>query len=167
MNAVADPAPVAVTLQPPRRAGFDHVEIGGWVRKPLRLDAARLSAFDAVTVSDFVVVCTFDGAHGGPRRLRGVALRALIGAAEPAFAQRTDFKRVAIVAESREGYRALFSWNELFNSAVGDGVIVAWDCEAAPLPEPAGPFALVSLHDRATGPRFVQRLAAIELHKLW
>ena len=35
------------------------------------------------------------------------------------------------------------------------------------VPEPARPFALVSLYDRATGPRFVQRLASVELHKLW
>ena len=60
----------------------------------------------------------------------------------------------AVVAESREGYRALFSWNELFNTAVGDGVLVAWHVDEAPLPEGAGPFALVSLHDRATGPRY-------------
>lgn len=157
--------PAAVS--PLRGAGFDHVQIGGWVRTPLRLDMAALARFDPVQVEDFVVVCTLDGAHGGARALRGVPLRRLVAAADPAFEQRTDFKRVALVAESREGYRALFSWNELFNTAVGDGVLVAWHVDEAPLPEGAGPFALVSLNDRATGPRYVQRLASIELHKLW
>jgi hypothetical protein len=143
------------------------VRIGGWVRRPLALDEAALADFDPVLVSDFVVICTFDGAHRGTRHLRGVPLRGLITAAQPAFERRTDFKRVAIVAESGEGYRALFSWNEVFNSVVGDGVIVAWDCDDAPLPAPAGPFALASLYDRATGPLYVQRLASVELHKLW
>ncbi len=151
----------------PRRPGQDHVQIGGWVRKPLALDGALLDGFDAPQVADFVVVCTFDGVHGGPRQLRGVPLRALVEAAQPAFDQRTDFKRVALVAESAEGYRALFSWNEVFNSVVGDGVIVAWDAPESPLPAPMGPYALASLYDRATGPRFVQRLAKVELHKLW
>ena len=158
--SVLAPSPVSVA----RRA---QVGIGGWVRHPLRLDAAALALFDVVDVPDFVVVCTADGAHGGARALRGVRLSELIDAARPAFAERTDFKRVAVVAESVEGYRALFSWNELFNSAVGDGVLLAWDCPQAPLPGRAGPFALVSLHDRATGPRYVQRLASVELHKLW
>jgi len=137
------------------------------VKRPQVLDAVTLDAFDPELVSHFVVICTFDGAHGGSRRLRGVPLRRLIDAAQPAFEQRTDFKRVAIVAESREGYRALFSWNEVFNSVVGDGVIVAWDCNEAPLLHPAGPFALASSCDRATGPRLVQRLSPIEPHKLW
>jgi len=155
-----DPSPAAL-------ASRAHVNVGGWVQRPLRLDVAALSAYEPACVVDFVVVCTADGAHGGARPLRGVRLCSLIEAARPAFAARTDFKRVAIVAESCEGYRALFSWNELFNAPLGDGVIVAWDCAEAPLPGRAGPFALVSLHDRATGPRYVQRLASVDLHKLW
>lgn len=157
-------------LQPPpleRRPGLSHVQLEGWVRRPLRLDAEALAGFAPLTVPDFLVVCTLDGAHGSPHPLRGVPLNKLLAAAEPAFAQRTDFKRVAVVAESREGYRALFSWNELCNSMLGDGVLLAWDCAAAPLPGNSGPFVLVSLHDRATGPRYVQRLASIVLHKLW
>lgn len=121
----------------------------------------------SVLVPAFAVVCTFDGPHGAARPLRGVPLQRLVEAAQPAFAQRTDFKRVALVAESAEGYRALFSWSEVFNSPAGAGVIVAWDADDAPLPPPAGPFALASLHDVATGPRFVQRLRSVELHKLW
>ena len=160
-------ASASACAAPSRGAGFDRVHLGGWVRRPLALDALALAAFDPVSITDFVVVCTFDGAHGGPRPLRAVPLRKLIEATGPAFVQRTDFKRVAIVAESHEGYRALFSWNEVFNSVVGDGVVVAWDCPEVPLPDPAGPFALVSLYDRATGPRFVQRLASVDLHKLW
>lgn len=158
--SVLAPDPVTLT----RRA---QVTVGGWVRHPLRLDAALLALFDVVDVPDVVVVCTADGAHGCARALRRVGLRGLIDAARPAFAERTDFKRMAVVTVSAEGYRALFSWNELFNSALGDGVLVAWDCPQAPLPGRAGPFALVSLHDRATGLRYVQRLASVELHELW
>ena len=149
------------------RAGYNHIEVDGWVRKPLRLEARELEVLQPSSLTDFLVICTFDGRHPGPERLRGVPLRVLVEAAVPAFESRTDFKRVAIVAQSRDGYRALFSWHELFNTVVGDGVVVAWDSEDAPLPDPAGPFALASIYDRATGPRFVQRLARLELHKLW
>lgn len=108
------------------------------------------------------MLCTFDGAHGGARALQGVPVCALIEQARPAFEQRTDFKRVMLIAESRDGYRALFSWGELFNTVVGEGVLVAWS------PDPAEPgLALLSLQDRATGPRYVQQLARLTLHKLW
>lgn len=144
------------------RSAQAQVSIGGWVRRPLCLDAAALGARCDARPTGFTVVCTFDGAHGGERPMRGVPLCALIEEAEPAFEQRTDFKRMTIIAESIDGYRALFSWNELFNTAVGDGVLLAW-----PEGRPEGPFALLSLHDRATGPRYVQGLATIALHKAW
>lgn len=140
----------------------DPVAIGGWVRHPLRFDAETLAARNDIRAVALTVVCTLDGAHGGPRPMEGVPLTALINEAEPAFEVRTDFKRVVIIAESAEGYRALFSWNELFNTEVGEGVAVAW-----PEGQPEGPYALVSLRDRATGPRYVQRLASVSLHKYW
>jgi len=139
-----------------------HVHIGGWVRQPLHLDAAALAARDDARPAAFTVVCTFDGAHGGARGMVGVALCTLIDEAEPAFDQRTDFKGVTIVAESCDGYRALFSWNELFNTVVGEGVLLAW-----PEGRPGGPYALLSLHDRTTGPRYVQGLASVRLTKAW
>lgn len=170
MNRVSTPWPVAQAAMGPhglRQAGHDLVVVGGWVRRPMVIDAAVLADRQAATVGGFVVICTVDGPHGPARPLRGVSLCELIQAAEPAFEERTDFKRTVVIASSREGYRAVFSWNELFNSPVGGGVLLAWNAPEAPLPEGAGPFALVSLLDHATGPRYVQRLAHVELHKLW
>lgn len=156
-----------VDTQAPATPPVSYATIGGWVRHPLTLRPADLEAYEPRQVAGFEVICTFDGAHGAPRQLRGVSLRDLISTAEPAFNRRTDFKRVAIVAESTEGYRALFSWHELFNTDVGGGIMLVWNCPAAPLPHPTGPFALVSLNDHATGPRFVKRLARVDLVKLW
>lgn len=132
-------------------AALTHVLVGGWVRHPLRLDAAALEARGGETLESFTVVCTFDGAHGGARPMRGTRLCPLIEAAEPAFVQRTDFKRVIVVAESVDGYRSIFSWGELFNTVVGDQVYLAYEHPQAPLPEGTGPFALVSLQDRVSG----------------
>lgn len=150
------------TVETATQPATAQVEIGGWVRNPLRLDATALALRSDTRAAAFQVVCTFDGAHGGERPWRGVALRTLIEEAEPAFEQRTDFKRVTVVAESQDGYRALFSWNELFNTPVGEGVLLAWPEGCA-----QGPCALLSLHDIASGPRYVQRLVAVTLHKAW
>lgn len=143
-----------------------HLIVGGWVRQPLRLDVAALQARGPQAV-DFQVLCTFDGAHGESLRLQAVPLAPLIDEALPAFEHRTDFKRVAIVAESAEGYRALFSWNELFNTPVGAGVMVAFAPPDQPAPAHRGAFALISRHDLHTGPRYVRQLAFVEVVRLW
>ena len=144
-----------------------QVRIGGWVRQPAMLDGPALETLGALTVTDFVVRCTVDGAHGGARPMRAVPLAALIERCEPDFAERTDFKRAAIVAASEDGYRALFSWSELFHTPVGAGVLLAFDSPHAPLAPHTAPFALLSLHDTFTGPRFVRKLAAVDLVQIW
>ncbi len=149
------------------RPALPQVAIGGWVRKPLALDGPALEALGAVRVEGFVVRCTVDGAHGTARPMRAVPLCRLIEQAEPDFAERTDFKRTAIVAESEDGYRALFSWAELFHTPVGSGVHLAFDSPLAPLDPNTAPFALLSLHDTFTGPRFVRKLASVDVVRLW
>jgi len=118
-------------------------------------------------VADFEIVCTRDGSHGRLPPVRAVRLCELIDRAQPAFSHRTDFKRVAIVAEGRDGYRALFSWGELFNCAGSAAVLVAYDAPECGLPSNARPFALLPCNDAATGPRYVRALRSVEVHKLW
>lgn len=144
-----------------------RLELGGWVRRPMHLEPSQLDAMEWLQVEDFDVVCTLDGSHGVLPPVRAVRLCDLIDLAQPAFERRTDFKRVAIVAESHEGYRALFSWAEVFNSPLGRGIVVGFAGPGGTLPANAGSFALLARHDLATGPRYVRGLHSIELHKLW
>ena len=162
---LAEPAAQAQHAAPPRRP--PGLSVGGWVRHPLRCDASRLDEMEWIVVQDFNVICTYDGAHGTLPPVRAVRLSDLLEHAQPAFLQRTDFKRVAIVAEGEQGYRALFSWAEVFNSPLGSGIVVAYRTPASTLPANAGAFALLARHDLATGPRYVRGLHSIELHKLW
>lgn len=156
-------------LEPTRIAARStpRLAVGGWVRRPQALDAHDLADMEWRQVHDFDVVCTLDGSHGVLPPVRAVRLGDLVERAQPAFERRTDFKRVAVVAEGAEGYRALFSWAEIFNSPLGTGILVAFEWPGQALPSNAGPFAVLAQHDLATGPRYVRGLRSIELHKLW
>jgi hypothetical protein len=166
-RAVATSLALDLSADPGAGARPLPLSVGGWVRHPLQLEAADLVAMEWIAVADFDVICTLDGAHGRLPRIRAVRLGDLIERAAPDFQQRTDFKRVAIIAESVEGYRALFSWAEVFNSPLASGIVVAFDFTGLALPPDSGPFALLARNDLATGPRFVRRLQRITLHKVW
>ena len=61
---------------------------------------------------------------------------------------------------SHDGYAVTFSWHELFNTPVGEHVIVAFECGDAPLSIDDG-APLFSGADRLPAPRHVKRLAGI------
>ena len=70
--------------------------------------------------------------------------------------------RVGIVeAVATDGYRATFSWGELFNSSLGEQTLVIVAQDGRPLDAVEGPLALRSLADIRPGPRHVRNLCAL------
>lgn len=88
--------------------------------------------------------------------LRDLLLHAGVGAPTDRGARTAAVELVAT-----DGYRAIFSWGELFNTSVGDQVIVITQRDGQPLDAVAGPVALRSLADTRPGPRHVRNLCAV------
>lgn len=151
------------------RADIDarSLEVSGYVDNPLQLCAQALARMPSRIVPNFQVSCVFGAIEGEPMRYRATLLAPVIERTRPVLPRRTDFKRLAIIAESADGHRALFSWMELFHTCVGPGVFVAYDCDEAPFAPRTGRFALLSLHDDFTGPRHVRDLVRIRVQRIW
>jgi hypothetical protein len=94
-------------------------------------------------------------------RYGGVLLRDLIERTSPdVIAQRTQ-RWLMFEAVATDGYRALFSWGELFNSPLGEQVLVIATQDGRPLAATEGPLALRALGDLRPGPRHVRNLCGL------
>jgi len=92
--------------------------------------------------------------------LREVLARAGFGAANDRGA------RVGVVeAVATDGYRAVFSWGELFNSSAGEHALVITAQDGRALDAAAGPLALRILSDLRPGPRHVRNLCALVVRR--
>jgi len=96
----------------------------------------------------------------------GILLSELLKEASIKEDARHALRRTYVVAVASDGYQAVFSWGELFNTAVGRGVLVAFERDGAPLREGEGRFALVSLADERAGPRHVKWLSRIDVRRV-
>lgn len=92
--------------------------------------------------------------------LRDILLNAGLGAPADRAARVASVELVAT-----DGYRAVFSWGELFNTAVGDQVLVITAQDGRPLDVTAGPTAARSLADLRPGPRHVRNLCAVLIRR--
>jgi hypothetical protein len=79
---------------------------------------------------------------------------------------RAELKQCVIVAHARDGYRAIFSWNELHNTAVGEQVIVVYERSGAPLGGNLGDLCLLSGNDLHLGPRHLRHLCGVTVQHL-
>lgn len=129
---------------------------------PLVLGASDLGALPATALTHRQMVSS--GAGNTAERstvFAGVLVRDVL--AKAAFGGPTDRgARMAVVeAVATDGYRALFSWGELFNTGVGEQALVLMSQDGRPLDAVSGPLALRSLADLRSGPRHVRNLCAL------
>ncbi|MDE1182309.1 molybdopterin-dependent oxidoreductase [Paraburkholderia sp.] len=92
---------------------------------------------------------------------RGALLKDLIGLAGLRTEVPGEFKRTIFIAAAQDGYAVTFSWHELFNTPVGERVIVAYECGGKPLNAEQGAPILFSGADILPAPRHVKRLSRI------
>ena len=87
----------------------------------------------------------------------------MLNAARLTERDRLDLRKTIVVATASDGYKAVFSWAELFNTAIGDGVLIVYERDGKPLGDDEGRIALVSLKDTRPGPRHVKWLATVDV----
>jgi DMSO/TMAO reductase YedYZ molybdopterin-dependent catalytic subunit len=139
------------------------LSVRGKVAHSLALSVADLARFPVQRVDDTRVVRGQGGASEAARHFSGCLLRDVLNAARLTEGDRHDLRRTIIVATASDGYKAVFSWAELFNTPVGDGVLVVYERDGAPLGDDEGRIALISLKDVRPGPRHVKWLATIDI----
>lgn len=144
----------------------EQVIVTGAVEQPLRLTVADLRQFPPQQVGETPLICQSGASVGKLERLKGVLLRDVLEKAVLQSKAHNDVKKMAVIATASDGYTVVFSWGELFNSPLGEGVIVFFEKDGQPLGDDEGRIALVSAKDTRTGPRHVKWLKSLDVRKL-
>lgn len=138
------------------------LEVSGQVNTPLRLTKEQLTALKRVDFTESRSVEQDGKSAVQSVRYQGVLLRQLLDQAglKP---DRRAIRKAVILLTAQDGYQASFSWGELFNSQLGDGVVVILRQNTDELLETDGFASLRSLQDTRSGPRHVRWLTKIEV----
>ncbi|MCX4147052.1 MULTISPECIES: molybdopterin-dependent oxidoreductase [Paraburkholderia] len=141
--------------------------LSGRFQRTLSLDLERLKGYESVLARPFDLRCyTTNRFIRSVEPYRGVRLTTLISEAGLPNEVPGEFKRTVFVAVGHDGYVVTFSWHELFNTPVGENVLVAYECDGRALNAEDGAPILFSGSDILPAPRHVKRLARIEAHVL-
>lgn len=141
-----------------------RVAVEGAVRHSLSLGVEDLKQFPSDQIAELTLPARDAG--GPPSRLRGMRLRAVLERAAILTPDHNTVKKLAIVATAKDGYKAVFSWSELFNADLGDAVLVVFERDGRPLGPEEGPLTLVSGKDIRTGPRHVKWLQSVDVRQI-
>jgi DMSO/TMAO reductase YedYZ molybdopterin-dependent catalytic subunit len=141
------------------------LEVLGLVNHPLRLELADLRALPQTEVQNLSMICGSGRNLGHIESYRGVRLTAVLEKADVIMREHDAPNWIYVTVSSSDGHWALFSYQELFNTEVGDQAIVILEKDGRPLDASEGEIAFVSARDLRPGPRklrYLQRVVVLE-----
>jgi len=144
----------------------EKLTVGGRVLHGLDLSSEALKAFPVQAPPDISIIGRTGETTRVLKNYTGAKLTDVLDKAVLATADHDDLKKTIIVASASDDYKAVFSWNELYNTSVGEGVLVLYAREGHPLPDDEGRISLISTKDLHTGARHVRWLKDVQIQKI-
>ena len=76
-----------------------------------------------------------------------------------------EYSELVIILIASDGYRNVYSWNELFNTDIGSHVYIVTEMDGKPIDQMPDRILVLSLADLNSGRRHLKGLAKIEVKK--
>ena len=100
------------------------------------------------------------------KNIKGILLKDILAKVDFDAASPKVMSEFFIVCVAADNYKVVFSWNELFNSAVGEHVLIVTESDGKKGNEMEDRIALLSAADHATGRRYVKGLQKIIIERV-
>jgi hypothetical protein len=146
----------------PNNRERECLRVDGLVHRSRSFSFEELLTMDTIEASDLLHACGTGEPKGRIGQCRGVLLTDVIGMVEVKIVDHNDTKKMYLSASSEDGYVTVFSWQELFNTQVGEGVMIVLERDGEKV-HGGEHVDLLSTNDFLTGPRYVKRLATLRV----
>ena len=161
-----NPEAIAIAPFAVASTGAELLDVTGLVPRPVVLTLAALERLPRHDLGPTQVLCYSGRPVAQVDSYVGARLVDVLDGCGLSERPRSELKRCVVVARGDDGYLAVFSWNELYNSTIGDKVLVLYEKNAEPLDAHLGRICLISANDARLGPRHLRGLLQVSVTML-
>lgn len=138
-----------------------EVIVSGEVRQELRITVADLEKRAAQPLPDVVITNHLGEPRGTARQLSGILVKDLLQPMELREENPKLFSEFYLTFIAADGYRVVFSWNEIFNSPTGEHLYLITARDGRSLREMTDRILVLTPTDFRTGRRHIRNLKSI------
>lgn len=140
--------------------------VEGKLKNRLSLSQNDLSVFPSHSVDSIMIYNHLMQPRKTIKNIKGVLLKDILDKAGIDVNSPKLLSEFYITCIASDNYKVVFSWNEIFNSAVGDQVMIITESNGQRGDQMPDRIALLSPSDRATGRRYVKGLEKIVIEQV-
>jgi len=154
-------APAQSTIIP-----TSNIRIFGAIEKEVSYSIEDILKFNTVNVEDQVIYNHTGEAKDTLNHLRGVPLKDFLKDIKFNYEKPKELNEFYFVFNASDGYRVVFSWNEIYNSEAGNSFYIITEMRGKSIKELDQRIVFLSSKDLKSGRRYIKCLQSIEVKRL-
>jgi hypothetical protein len=135
--------------------------ISGELVSPTTISISDLKKWKEVDIGDLVITNHLGEKKSEAKSLKGILLKDILQTVEIKSESPKVLSEFYFVFTASDNYKVVYSWNELFNTAVGDSVYLITEKNGRVVTDMDDSMLVVSMKDFKTGRRNVKGLSSI------
>lgn len=143
----------------------ETITITGEIVKELNISLDQLIEMKNVKVNDLVITNHLGEKKGEARKMKGVLIKEVLKDLSLKEDNPKLFSEFYFTFIASDGYKAVYSWNELFNSPTGDHVYIIVSKDGISAKEMKERILVLNTTDFKTGRRYIKGLQQIVVNR--
>lgn len=139
--------------------------VSGDIKNEKTISVSDFSQWKEKTIGDVTITNHLGEVKGVARAMKGVLLKEVLQFFELKAESPKVFSEWFIVCRATDGYKVVYSWNELFNTKLGESIYLVTEKEGKRASNMSESVLMISTEDFKTGRRFVKSLQSIEFRR--
>ncbi|HTA62494.1 MAG TPA: molybdopterin-binding protein [Bacteroidia bacterium] len=135
--------------------------ITGKVKTELKFTLADISSYPVVPIKNVTLTNHLGEVKGDIQSIKGVALKPLLEKIEFLTEKPKELSQFYLTFVASDGYKVVYSWNEIFNSETGNNLFIIIEKDGKKLKDLEDRILTITTTDFKTGRRYVKALDKI------
>jgi hypothetical protein len=135
--------------------------INGKVKAPQIITFSDLKKFKIFNLGDITITNHLGEVKGTAKNVSGVLLKEILLSVPLDTDNPKQYSEYFFICRGSDGYKVVYSWNEIFNTATGNSAYIVTEKNHQPIRELDESMLMISTQDERTGRRYVKNLESI------
>lgn len=144
----------------------DTLRIIGKIKSELSFTWSDFDTFKVIPINDIAISNQEGEIKKTLKGLKGILVKNILEKAEIKVEKPKFLNEYYFVFVAFDGYKTIFSWNEIFNSDIGNTTYLIMEQEGKSSKETEERIAVISTKDFITGKRYVKGLERIIVERV-
>ncbi|RZJ64264.1 MAG: molybdopterin-binding protein [Flavobacterium sp.] len=142
------------------------ITVEGQIAKPFTVKFDDLKSYKSQSIDSVTIWNHKMERKSSLKGIKGVLLKDVLEKAEFSVNSPKFLSEFYIVCIADDGYKVVFSWNEIFNSETGNKALIVTEIGGKPTISQKEGLILITPTDKATGRRYVKNFSKILIQKV-